>query len=134
MFFFFASNSLQGPGYIEGEKQDAVRELQGPVQEGAGWHSGGATSNRPERNEHGHRQVASPLKQPRPLHLHAAGAHRLLHARGSSNPCLCVGNGLVFSCPCFPGSKSPAFCMRLYAIFHLFLSPYLCPSPATAVD
>lgn len=85
----FASNSLQGPRYIEGEKQDALCKLQGPVQEGARRHSGGATSNWPERNEHGHHQVASPLKQP---------GHYTLQGRISS--CMpvesfCVGSVFV---------------------------------------
>ena len=80
---------MQGPRYIEGEKQDAVRKLQGPVQEGARRHSGGAPSNWPEWNEHGHHQVASPLKQP---------GHCMLQGRISS--CMpvdsfCVGSVFV---------------------------------------
>lgn len=53
----------QVPGHVEGEEQDAVRELQGPVQARAGRHPGGAPGHRPERDEHGHCQGASPLNQ-----------------------------------------------------------------------
>jgi hypothetical protein len=44
--------------------------------------------------------------------------------RGASAPaCPSIPSVLdPFSCPCFPGSKSLAFCMRLYAIFPLFSS------------
>jgi len=109
---------MQGPRYIEGEKQDAVCKLQGPVQEGAGRHSGGAPSNWPEWNEHGHHQVASPLKQP---------GHCTLQGRISS--CMpfdsfCVGNGHPFSCRCFPEAKalrSVWVCMPFPLFFPLSL-------------
>ncbi|ONM15159.1 Actin-depolymerizing factor [Zea mays] len=48
---------------LEGQEQDAVRELQGPVQEGAGGHPAGAAGHRPQRDEHGHCQGASSLKR-----------------------------------------------------------------------
>ncbi|KAM3369358.1 hypothetical protein ACQJBY_017326 [Aegilops geniculata] len=49
------------PGHVQGEEQDAVRQLQGQVQEGAGRLPGGAAGHRPQRDDIGHRQGQSPL-------------------------------------------------------------------------
>ena len=61
---------------------------------------------------------------------------RAAPSRSASAPALacysfCVGDGHPFSCHCFPGRKSVAFCMRLYAILPFYR---LCRSPATAVN